>query len=57
MMTHPLQEYLQLVSKSEVNGKQIERESKKIIIIKKTLKKEYQIEREFKDKRSNRSKA
>ena len=56
-MTHSLQEYLQLVAKSEVNGKQIERESKKIIIIKKTLKKEYQIEREFKDKRSNRSKA
>ena len=29
-MTHSLQVYLKLVSKSEVNGKQIETESKKI---------------------------
>ena len=55
-MIHSLQVYLQLVSKSEVNGKQIEIEPKKIIK-KKTLNKECQTEREFKEKQSNRSKA
>ena len=56
-MTHPLQLYLQLVSNSEVNGKQIKRDPKIKKKKKKTLKKEYQKEREYKDKQSNRPKA
>ena len=54
-MTHSLQVYMQYDCWTEMYGKQIGTELQKNKKIKKKFKEDDQIEREFEDKRSNKS--